>query len=474
MVASLEQFRRFIAGKRVAVLGVGISNRPLIRFIHRWGAHITAFDILAEDDPVINKTRADFAAEGLSLDWSLGPDYLERLQGYDLVFRTPRMRPDVPQLLAERDRGAIITSEMEVFMALCPARMFAITGSDGKTTTTTLISLILRQAGYTVHLGGNIGTPLLDRIESIAPTDMVVLELSSFQLSSMRVSPDVAVITNITPNHLDVHKDYQEYIDAKKNIFLYQSFMGRLVLNRGNYVTRSMVAEARGEVVLFDRKNPTLGHGAQVEDGWLVYRKDGQSTRVVEIQSIVIPGKHNIENYLAATAAAWPYVEPDAIQTVATSFGGVEHRLELVRELDGVRYYNSSIDTSPTRTKAALNALAERQERVVLITGGKDKKSDYNGLGEAIASVSRKIILCGDNSELIYQNLLIEAPRRAVDPKSLLIERCDSYEDAVRVAKTLAEPGEIVVLSPAGTSYDKFRHFEERGNLFKRLVNELA
>jgi UDP-N-acetylmuramoylalanine--D-glutamate ligase len=235
-----------------------------------------------------------------------------------------------------------------------------------------------------------------------------------------------------------------------------------------------MVAEARGEVVLFDRKNPTLGHGAQVEDGWLVYRKDGQSTRVVEIQSIVIPGKHNIENYLAATAAAWPYVEPDAIQTVATSFGGVEHRLELVRELDGVRYYNSSIDTSPTRTKAALNALAERQERVVLITGGKDKKSDYNGLGEAIASVSRKIILCGDNSELIYQNLLIEAPRRAVDPKSLLIERCDSYEDAVRVAKTLAEPGEIVVLSPAGTSYDKFRHFEERGNLFKRLVNELA
>jgi UDP-N-acetylmuramoylalanine--D-glutamate ligase len=474
MVASLEQFRRFIAGKRVAVLGVGISNRPLIRFIHRWGAHITAFDILAEDDPVINKTRADFAAEGLSLDWSLGPDYLERLQGYDLVFRTPRMRPDVPQLLAERDRGAIITSEMEVFMALCPARMFAITGSDGKTTTTTLISMILRQAGYTVHLGGNIGTPLLDRIESIAPTDMVVLELSSFQLSSMRVSPDVAVITNITPNHLDVHKDYQEYIDAKKNIFLYQSFMGRLVLNRGNYVTRSMVAEARGEVVLFDRKNPTLGHGAQVEDGWLVYRKDGQSTRVVEIQSIVIPGKHNIENYLAATAAAWPYVEPDAIQTVATSFGGVEHRLELVRELDGVRYYNSSIDTSPTRTKAALNALAERQERVVLITGGKDKKSDYNGLGEAIASVSRKIILCGDNSELIYQNLLIEAPRRAVDPKSLLIERCDSYEDAVRVAKTLAEPGEIVVLSPAGTSYDKFRHFEERGNLFKRLVNELA
>jgi len=231
MNQKLEQFKHMIRGKQVAVLGVGISNRPLIRYIHQLGARVTAFDMLAEDDPVLSRTRTDFAAEGIALDWCVGPDYLNRLTGFDWVFRTPKMRPDVPQLLAERERGAIITSEMEVFMALCPARIFAVTGSDGKTTTTTLISLILKEAGYTVHLGGNIGTPLLDRIDQIQPEDMVVLELSSFQLSSMRQSPDVAVVTNVTPNHLDVHKDYQEYIDAKKNIYLYQSFMGRLVLN---------------------------------------------------------------------------------------------------------------------------------------------------------------------------------------------------------------------------------------------------
>ena len=279
MNQKLEQFKHMIRGKRVAVLGVGISNRPLIRYIHALGARITAFDMLAENDPVLSRTRADFAAEGIELDWSVGPDYLDRLTGFDLVFRTPKMRPDVPQLLAERERGAIITSEMEVFMALCPAQIFAITGSDGKTTTTTLISLILKEAGYTVHLGGNIGTPLLDRIDQVRPTDRVVLELSSFQLSSMRQSPDVAVVTNVTPNHLDVHKDYQEYIDAKKNIYLYQSFMGRLVLNSENYVTRSMIPEARGETVLFARKNPDLAAGVVIVDGMFLHRNRLRNAR---------------------------------------------------------------------------------------------------------------------------------------------------------------------------------------------------
>ncbi len=470
MNQKLEQFKQMIRGKRIAVLGVGISNRPLIRYIHQLGAQITAFDMLDAADPVLSRTQAEFAAEGIDLDWSVGPDYLDRLKGFDLVFRTPKMRPDVPQLLAERERGAIITSEMEVFMALCPARIFAITGSDGKTTTTTLVSLILKEAGYTVHLGGNIGTPLLDRIDQVRPEDMVVLELSSFQLSSMRQSPDVAVVTNVTPNHLDVHKDYQEYIDAKKNIYLYQSFMGRLVLNHENYVTRSMIPEARGETILFARKNAGLLTGALVVDGMICYRENGSDTPVVATKDIIIPGKHNIENYLAATAATWPYVKPEHIAAIATRFGGVEHRLELVRELDGVRYYNSSIDTSPTRTRAALLALAERKEQVVLITGGKDKKCDYTGLGEAIAAVSRKIILCGDNASLIRDNLLLEAPMAKVHPDTLAIHRVDSYEEAVLLAQSLAQPGEVVVLSPAGTSFDKFRHFEERGNLFKNLV----
>lgn len=469
----LDEFKNWIKNQRVAVLGVGISNRPLIRFIYHLGAQVTAFDMLEADDPVLEKTRQDFEKEGINLNWSVGTNYLKNLKGFDLIFRTPKMRPDLKELLNERDRGAVITSEMEVFMELCPAKIFAVTGSDGKTTTTTLISLILKQAGYRVFLGGNIGMPLLDQIESVTESDFVVLELSSFQLSSMRISPDIAVITNVTPNHLDVHKDYQEYIDAKRNIFLYQSFMDRLILNANNYVTRNMVIEARGEVVQFARKETPLEEGAVLIDDQLCYRHNGELTTVVASSEIVIPGKHNIENYLAAMAATWPYVTPEAIKAVATRFGGVEHRLELIRELDGVRYYNSSIDTSPTRTKAALNALHERKEKVVLITGGKDKKSDYIGLGEAIAQVSQKIILCGENIQQIRENLIQEAPFKGIDPQSLMIIEVPTYEEAVLEARRIAKTGEIIVLSPAGTSYDKFRHFEERGNLFKTLVNAL-
>ncbi len=226
MMNKLDIFKGFLRGKRIAVLGIGISNRPLIRYISDLGGHITAFDKLPAEDPVLRETREAFISEGIDINWRTGPDYLQDLKGFDLIFRTPQMRWDLPQLRAERERGAIITSEMEVFMELCPARIFGVTGSDGKTTTTTLISLMLRQAGYRVHLGGNIGIPLLDRIDHIRPEDMVVLELSSFQLMSMRISPEVAVVTNVSPNHLDVHKDYQEYIDAKRNILAYQPFYG--------------------------------------------------------------------------------------------------------------------------------------------------------------------------------------------------------------------------------------------------------
>ncbi|MEA4888335.1 MAG: UDP-N-acetylmuramoyl-L-alanine--D-glutamate ligase [Clostridiaceae bacterium] len=473
MINKIDEFKAFLKGKRIAVLGVGISNRPLIRYIANLGASITAFDKLAADDPVLSRTRKAFADEQIALDWCVGPDYLSQLKGFDVIFRTPKMRWDLPELRAERERGAIITSEMEVFMELCPARQFGITGSDGKTTTTTLISLILQEAGYTVHLGGNIGTPLLDRIETIKADDMVVLELSSFQLMSMRKSPDIAVVTNISPNHLDVHKDYQEYIDAKRNILMYQPFYGRLVLNADNYETRSLSSDARGKTVFFSRTSPDLSEGFLMMDGRLVYRDQNQIVPIVPAGEIRIPGNHNVENYLAAAAAVWPFVRPEHIAAVARSFGGVEHRLELVRELDGVRYYNSSIDTSPSRTKAALRALADRQERVVLITGGQDKKCDYTGLGEAIVSISRKIIYCGANSDLIDACLKREAVYAGVPYESLQITRCDSYEQAVQAARAVAAPGEVVVLSPAGTSYDKFRHFEERGNLYKQLVNQL-
>lgn len=358
-------------------------------------------------------------------------------------------------------------------MELCPARLFGVTGSDGKTTTTTLIARMLEQAGYTVHLGGNIGTPLLDRIDTIQPDDMVVLELSSFQLMSMRKSPDVALVTNITPNHLDVHRDYQEYIDAKRNIALYQPFDGRLILNAGNYGSRMLGSDARGEVTYFSRTRQELSDGFLLEDDQLVYRKGGVSHPFLNASDILLPGRHNLENYLAAAAVVWPYVRPEHIRAVARAFGGVAHRLELIRVLDDVRWYNSSIDTSPTRTKAALQAMADRREQVVLITGGADKKSDYTGLGESIVEVSRTIIFCGANADLIEQKIRYEAAFKGVRVDELTMIHCDSYEEAVEAARQHARPGEVVVLSPAGTSFDRFRHFEERGNLFRDLVMAL-
>ncbi len=474
MNKKLDKFASFIKGKKVAVLGIGISNRPLIRFLARFGCKMTAFDQLDAADPVIGRTKEDFAREGISLEWSLGPDYLYNLKGFDVIFRTPKVRWDLAELLAERERGAVITSEMEVFMELCQAPVFGITGSDGKTTTSTLISLILAQAGYKVHLGGNIGMPLLDQVEAIRPSDKVVLELSSFQLMSMRISPETAVVTNISPNHLDVHKDYQEYIDAKRNILLYQPFYGRLILNQANYESFSLATEARGEVVFFNGQTAETSQGFVLDKGWLVKKDQDQLTNIIKAAEILIPGQHNVENYLAAAAATWPYVKAEDIAAVARSFPGVEHRLELVRELDGVRYYNSSIDTSPTRTKAALHALAERQEKGVLILGGQDKKSDYSGLGEAILSVAHKIVYCGANADLIDQALQREAGYCGVLYQELEIARCDDYACAVAKARQMAKPGEVVVLSPAGTSYDKFRHFEERGNLFKELVHQLG
>ena len=474
----ISEFHKYISGRKIAVLGVGISNRPLIRYIHSLGAVITAFDALPENDPILAKSRIAFEDEGIFLKWSCGNNYLSALAdgGFDMIFRTPKMRPDVPEIKAAIAGGSILTSEMEVFMDLCPARIFAVTGSDGKTTTTTLISQILKEAGYTVYVGGNIGTPLLDQIDKIKDTDMVVLELSSFQLMSMHKSADVAVVTNISPNHLDVHLDYQEYIDTKKNVFLNQSFSGRLVLNGENEITRAMASDARGKVSYFtwDPQKPLTGRysvlfdHAFVRDGILMYASAGIEQKIVAMNDIVIPGNHNVENYLAATCAVMPFVTPYNISAVAKSFGGVEHRIELVRNVNGVRYFNSSIDTSPNRTINTMNALESRCEHGVLIAGGADKKCDYTGLGKAILSVCNRIILCGSNASLIHEVLIKEA-----EGAPYFVIEVEEYADAVQKAKEIALPGEIVILSPVGTSYDRFRHFEERGNLFKKLVAEL-
>ena len=456
----IEQFYKMVRGKRVGVIGIGVSNRPLIHMLAAAGAQVTARDKNPVPDPE--------EWERLGIKVLTGPDYLAGLDD-ELIFKTPGMRFDIPELVKARENGSTVTSEMEVFFDLCStAHTIAITGSDGKTTTTTLTAKILEAAGYKVWLGGNIGTPLLSKIGEIGPDDWVVLELSSFQLMTMRQSPHIAVMTNITPNHLDVHKDYQEYIDAKRNIYLYQKPEDTLILNRGNDVTASFAPEGKGTVLDFSYDG-TTADGIELDNGVLTLVHAGEKTPLFPADEILLPGRHNVENYMAAILATAPFVKPEDIEHVATTFQGVEHRLQLIRELDGVRYYNSSIDSSPNRTKAALSVF---KQKLILIAGGKDKGIPYDDLAAPLLEHVKTLILTGLTGPKIEKALLDECARRGIE-NPITIYHFDEYPELVEAARRIAEPGDIVLLSPASTSFDKFKNFMERGDTFARLVREL-
>ncbi|MDP4094207.1 MAG: UDP-N-acetylmuramoyl-L-alanine--D-glutamate ligase [Bacillota bacterium] len=460
----IEEFKNYIKNKKVAVLGIGISNTPLIKYLYSLGAKITAFDKNTEEKLGLMLKQLS----GLDIKYVLGEDYLKGLQeGFDIIFRTPGMRFDLPELVEACRNGAQLTSEMEVFFNLCPAQIFGITGSDGKTTTTTLIYKMLEQQGFKCWLGGNIGTPLLDRVEEIRETDKVVLELSSFQLHTMKKSADIAVITNLSPNHLDVHKSMEEYTEAKKNIFKHKQD-GKVILNYDNLITREIAKEVKGETIFFSRIN-NLEEGACLKGSKLVYRKNWKETEIVDISDIIIPGVHNIENYLAAAAAVIDFVSPETIAKVTSSFTGVEHRIELVRELNGVKYYNDSIASSPSRTTAGLNSF---NQKVILIAGGKDKNIPYDSIGPVIAEKVKVLILIGATAPKIEQALKEEI-QRSGKGADIPIIKCSTYEEVVKKAYEISKPGDIVILSPASTSFDMFRNFEERGNTFKALVNKL-
>ncbi len=451
MNTKLEAFKQDIKNKKICVVGIGISHLPLIEYLVTLGASVTACDKRTEAE--MGETATYLKSLGVSL--SLGETYLENLSG-DLIFKTPGLRPDVPQLLAAKEKGIPVTTEMEVFLKLCPAPVTAVTGSDGKTTTTTLVYKLLSAAGFKTHVGGNIGKPLLPEIDSISADDRVVLELSSFQLQTMTQSPEKAIITNITPNHLDYHKDYQEYIDAKKNIMLHQNESNLVILNADNDVTAGLVAEAKGKVLTFSRRRAADVCLKET----MIYV---QGEPVLDIRDIRIPGNHNVENYMAAIAATYPDVSVDAIRTCAKEFGGVAHRIEFIRELDGVRYYNSSIDSSPNRTK---NTLAVFSQPVVLIAGGKDKGIPYDELGPAIRDHVKSLVLIGATADVIAKVAEKDAP----DVPRLFAK---TYPEAVAMAKEQATAGDVVIMSNASTSFDMFKNFEERGNLFKELVNNL-
>ena len=454
----VDQYFQSLVGKRTVVLGIGVSNRPLVRMLLSYGISVVACD---------RTSREKLDTEVLELErmgavLKLGEDYLDDLSA-DVVFRTPGLHPDRPQIRELTQKGAMLTSEMEVFFRICPCRIIAVTGSDGKTTTTTIISEILKKAGRKVWIGGNIGQPLLPLAAEMSSDDIAVVELSSFQLLTMDQSPDIAVVTNVAPNHLDVHRDMEEYIEAKRNVCRNQSVGDRVVLNFDNEITASFAESCRGEVLWFSsqgqpRRGVWLDGNRIIKNGIEILRAD----------DIILPGKHNVENYMAAICAVDGLAENAAIAEVARTFKGVEHRIELVRELRGVRYYNDSIASSPTRTIAGLRSF---DQKVILIAGGYDKQIPFDDLGIEITKKVKRLILCGATADKIRYAVENCSDYRNGNPEIIV---CQCLEDAVEDAASNSVPGDVVTLSPACAAFDQFKNFMVRGKRFKELVMNLT
>ena len=458
----LEEFERKLKTEKVAIIGLGVSNSPLIDYLHDKQADVTVFDDReAEklDENIFKKVKE------YGFKYYLGKGNLENLKGFDLIFRSPICMPTKPELVAEKERGAVVTTEIEQLMKMAPCKVIGITGSDGKTTTTTLTYDILKDSGYTVHLGGNIGIPLFTKLNEMKPEDIIVLELSSFQLMEMKISPDISAITNITPNHLNVHKDYQEYIDAKKNIYRNQKDTGILVINADNDLTRECQDDAKGDVILFSSKQK-LDYGFIVEDGIVKECNDGIRKHIVSQDEIKLKGIHNLENICTALALTKNLVNTEKAVNTIKEFAGVHHRLELVRTLNGVEWYNDSASTTPTRGISALNSF---NKEIVLIAGGADKNLDYTPIAKPVVEKVKSLILIGQTANKIYTAVKTELENQN---KTLDIHMCETFRESLDLAKRIAKPGQIVLFSPASTSFDMFKDMYDRGDQFREEVNK--
>ena len=457
----LEEFNNFLDEKQVAIIGMGVSNIPLLDYFYDKNAKVTVFSTNALSDEImakINKYRYEV---------ELGEDNLSRLKGFDIIFRSPSALPTKHEFQSAVKKGAILTSEIEMVLRLAPCKIIGVTGTEGKTTTTSLIYEICKKAGYNCFLGGNIGKPIFTKINQMKPEDIVILELSSFQLMGMTVSPNIAVVTNIFPDHLNVHKSYEEYQDAKKSIFRNQTEEGIVILNKDNEITEKFADEVKGKTIFFSStKKLKNGYVYDREDGFIKKCTNGKCEKILNKNDIKLRGIHNYENICAALAATETVASKEAQIEAVKNFKGVEHRLEFVREIDGVKYYNDSIGTSPASTIAGLNAF---DENIILLAGGSDKGLDYKEIGEVIAKKVGTLILTGPTAQKIE-----EATKQALsEEKSIKIIHTNNLEESVKVAKEKARSGDIVLLSPASASFDAFKNFEERGNYFKTLVNNL-
>jgi UDP-N-acetylmuramoylalanine--D-glutamate ligase len=459
-----DDYIRNLKKYSVGVIGIGISNVPLIHTLLKNGIEVTAYDKRSFNE--LDENAKALSGES-NIKLVLGEDYLEKLDN-DILFRTPGLLPFEEHLQKAAARGSIITSEMEAFFEVCPCHTIAVTGSDGKTTTTTIINELLKREGYTTHIGGNIGNPLFSETPQYKESDYAVLELSSFQLHSMQCSPEIAVITNISPNHLDKHRDYQDYIDAKKNIFISQNDSDMLILNANDGMTSYYQKEAHSRIRYFSRDRE-IDNGIYSIDGkiFAAIKEEPRKKFLISSDSILIPGNHNIENFLAAFAATYELVSNETRLQIASTFKGVEHRLEKVRVLNGVTYINDSIGTSPTRTIAGIRSV---KKKPILIAGGYDKHIPFDELGDIICTGCKALILTGDTSKKIF-----DAVRKSkyYSPNNLVIEFAENLEDAVLKSKSISKEGDIVLFSPACAAFDKYKNFMVRGNEYKKIVNGL-
>ena len=459
----LEEFNRSLKNKNVAIIGLGVSNMPLLSYMKDKKANVTIF--AETDENKIDKNILN-TINKYKYETSFGKDALSKLKNFDIIFRSPSCLPTRKELVEEKQRGAIVTTEIEMLMKLAPCKIIGITGSDGKTTTTSLVYSILKKAGYKTYLGGNIGFPIFTKLDEITPEDVIVLELSSFQLMGMEQSPNIGVITNITPNHLNIHKDYQEYIDAKKNIFKYQQESDIVVLNYDNEITRKCIKEANSKVVLFSGKEK-IENGFIVDNNTIKQCEDGVRKHILDTSEVLLRGEHNYENIATALATTKTLVNMDTAIQAVKEFKAVEHRLEFVKEINGSKWYNDSVSSSPTRTIAGLNSFSED---IILIAGGYDKNLDYTPIAKPILDKVKTLILSGQTSGKIFEAVKREEEK---EEKNIDIYMCETLEETVNLAKKLSKPGEVVLFSPASASFDLFKNFADRGEKFKNLVNQL-
>ena len=448
---NLTEYNNKLKSSKIAILGLGVSNIPLLEYLHNLGCDVVVFNTKPLDKNLIDKLNL------YKIKYYNEENAFDYLHGFDIIFRSPSILPTRKELIIAKEEGAIITSEIRELLHLAPCKVIGVTGSDGKTTTTTLINEILKANSYHTFLGGNIGTPLFTKLPEMAKEDIIVLELSSFQLMDMDISPDISIITNIAENHLDIHSSFEEYIDAKKNIFKYQDNKGILVTNADNEITNKF--KGNGETRYFSRSKQT---NYFYTDGAYIYYN---GKKILNKNDIKLRGIHNLENIATALTAIIDLIDLDKSIEVIKNFNGVEHRLEFVREINNVKWYNDSVSSSPTRTIAGLYSY---DENIVLIAGGYDKHLDYTNIAKPILDKVTKLILMGDTKEKIYNAVTTSGMNPNIE-----IYKCNTLQEVVDKAKEVAIPGEIVLFSPASASFDMFKNFADRGNQFKDLVNKL-